>query len=456
MTTVLHQPTAPGNRGWHPIRFTISRLFGLARFARRRPLAIVLLFALFIASTAIGLFLWSGQRLRDADRACRSFHKQEALRQLKLANPFRSWWDPDAQFLAARLDRLNGNWQAVEEHLRACQRLEGGSSARVQLEWVLLRAQRGEVYEREPGLWNSVLHGDPDSPFILEALASTKIRALEFTHAATLLDKWVTLDPNCAFAWERRGWVMMRLERLAQAEQSYLRALEIEPELSGAEVMLAVLYIRQFKTDEVAPLIERLLAERPDNAAVLAAGGEYRMLCGKPDEARQLLERAHNLDRTNQEILIQLAKLELQSGHLAEAELWTQRAREQEETNPEVHYLLNQVLKLQGREKEAAEQLERYQKYKEQAERFSRLLRELIPAHPNDPQYMAEFGDILFRTGQPLQAAYWHIRALQIDPNYIPSNQALADYYELSGKPAQTATHRAHLKNPTSPGASRP
>ncbi len=456
MTTVFHQPTATSNRRWHPLRFTKNRLCTLARFARRRPLLIALLFVLFIVSTAGGLFLWSGQRLRDADRACRAFHKQEAIHQLKLAYPFRSWWDPDAQFLAARLARLHGDWTTAEEHLRACQKLEGGSSARVQLEWLILRAQRGEVREMEPGLWFSVTNGDPDSPFILEALAATKIRALEFTHAATLLDKWVTIDPNCALAWERRGWVMMRLDRYTQAEECCQRALEIEPGRFSAELLLATLYIREYKTDEASSLVERLLVERPNDIGVLSAGGEYRMLSGKPDEARQLLERAHNLDRTDQEILIRLAKLELQSGHLTEAELWLQKARAQEEANPEVHYLLNQVLKLQGREKEAADQLERYQKYKDQAERFNRLLRELIPAHPNEPQYMAEFGDILFRTGQPLQAVYWHIRALQIDPNYVPSNRALADYYELSGKPEQAATYRAHLKNPTSPGASRP
>jgi predicted Zn-dependent protease len=428
-------------------------LCGFVRILRRRPYTSLFVVPLLLAGTALGLYLWSGARLRAADRACREFRRDEAERHLRAAAPFRKWWDPDVPFLAARLARMGARYPEAAEHLKACQKMEG-SSARVQLEWVLLRALQGDIDEVEPGLWNCVQNGDPDSAFILEVMAGMNMRALQFPRAAATLDRWVEVDPNNAQAWEWRGWVLDRLHRADEAEVCFRRSLELDPSREQTRYWLAELYLARFKVEEATPLIEGLLTEQPNAVRILSAAGQLRFLSGRVDEARQLFDRAYALDPNDQDLLIRRAKLELQSGRLPNAEVWLRRALALEEGNSEVHYLLHQAIGGQpGREKDAAAQLAVYEKYRGQAERFSRLLRELIPANPHDPKYAAELGDILFRTKQPSKAAYWHLRALTIDPGYIPSHRALADYYEKAGRPKEAAEHRRRLSPATTPAA---
>jgi len=438
-------------RVFRPALFVLHVVIRAASAARRRPLTSLLLCLLLLGGGTATLYAWSGSRLRAAERACRAFHHDEATRLLRSTYPVRKWWDPDAHFLAARLARMKSHFDEAAEHLQTCQRMEG-ATARVQLEWVLLRALQGGLDEVEPGLWNCVLNADPDSPFILEVLAGMNMRGIQFPRAAAALDRWVEIDPDNAQAWEWRGWVLDRLHRQDDAEASFRRSLALNPAGEQSRYWLAELYLSRFKVDEARPLIEQLLAEHPNKFPILSAAGQLQLLMGRADKAQRFFEQAYALEPNDQDLVIRRAKLELQSGRPVEAEVWLCRALAIEESNSEVHYLLHQAIHAQpGRERDAAAQLVASQRYKEQAERFSRLLSELIPAHPGDPKYAAEFGDILFQAKQGSKAAYWHLRALQIDPGYLPSHRALADYYEKAGRPQEAAKHRALLPAPKPP-----
>jgi tetratricopeptide (TPR) repeat protein len=445
----------------HKFRTVVSWLFrppvvvlrGLGRYARRHPLRSLLAGLLVLGlGTATGLYFWSGARLRAADRALRTFDREQAERQLHYAWPFRKHWDPDAPFLAARLARMNSQFPEAAEHLQACQRMEG-ATARVQLEFVLLRALQGHLDEVEPGLWNCILAGDPDTTFILEVLAGMNMRALQWSRALGYIQKWLELEPNNAEAWEWQGWVFDRLFRQDDAENSYRRCIEIEPKRERARFWLAELYLGRFKVPEAVPLIEQLLREQPDHFPVLSVAGQLRFLQGRLEEAVEFFDRAYALEPKNADIPVHRARLELQAGRNDGAELWARRALALNERNSEVRFLLYQALKgLPGREKDAAEALALHQKYQALDERFSVLLRELIPAHPGDPKYAAELADLLFLAQQPDKAVYWHMRALQIDPEFVPSHRALAEHFEKIGRPKEASVHRSRLpatkKNP--------
>jgi predicted Zn-dependent protease len=359
--------------------------------------------------------------------------------------PYRKWWDPDARFLAARLARMNSRYDEAAEHLRACQRMEG-ATARVQLEWVLLRALLGALDEVEAGLWNCVENNDPDSPFILEVIAGRTLGTLQWDRATRAIKRWSELEPNNPQVWEWQGWVMERLYREEEAENCYRRSLELDPTRERARFWLAELYLTRFKVEDARPLIEQLLREQPDSVAILSAAGQLRFLQGRLDEAETFFDRAVELEPKNAEILMRRARLELQAGRPEKAEFWGRRALALTERRSDIHFLLHQALHSQpGHENEAAAELATYRKYQAQEERFTRLARELIPAHPSDPKYAVEFGDLLFQFDQPEKAVYWHQRALQIDPDFAPAHRALADYYERTGRPEDAARHRSHL-----------
>ncbi len=429
-----------------------SAASGFVRRVRHRPLtslAAVLCGVFVLAGVVAGA---SGARLRAADRAARAFRFEEAQRLLDSVFPIRSWWDSDAHFLAARLARHRDEFDLAAEHLDACQRLEGAATARVQLEWLLIRATRGDVDQLEAGLWNTVRGGDPDSPFVLEVLAGMGMKSGQLSRALAALNRWVEIDPDNAQAWEWRGWVFERLNRIAEAQDCYKRSLALDPTRARTRYLLAELDLGLFKTDEAEPLVAGLLAEQPDRPSYLSAAGQLHFLAGRTAEARACFDRAYALDPTDPDVPIRRARLELQAENRTAAETWLRRALALDANNVEAHYLLHQTIGGQpGRGTEAADQLATYRKTKDRGERLSKLMRELVPTHPANPGYMAELGDLLFQAKQPDRAVYWHLRALQIDPEYAPSHRALAEHYDQTGRPVEAAEHRKHLAAPKAP-----
>jgi predicted Zn-dependent protease len=419
----------------------------LFRTILARPfLSIFLALAFSVGTTGVVLFYWSAAKLRAAEHAIRNFRRDEAQVHLDKAFPIRKYWDPNAHFLTARLARMNGKFDLAVDSLQRCQKLEG-ATARIQLEWVLIRALQGGIDEVEPGLWNCIQNDDPDSPFIFEVIAGMNMRALQFSRAATTLDRWVARDPNNAQAWEWRGWVLDKLHLADEAEVSFTRSLALDPNREQARYWLVELYLSRFKVAEAKPLVEQLLRDNPQKVAILSAAGQFRFISGDADGAKELFARALEIDPKDQDLMIRRAKLEMQTGNAAEAEKWLRRALALEEANSEVHYLLHQAIAEQpNREKDAETQLAIAMKYRTQAERFSRLIRELVPAYPQNANYASELGDILFDTKQDSKAIYWHLRALQANPNHIPSHTALAKYYERTGNTPEATKHRTQLE----------
>ena len=59
-----------------------------------------------------------------------------------------------------------------------------------------------------------------------------------------------------------------------------------------------------------------------------------------------------------------------------------------------------------------------------------------------DPQLRCEAGLLCLHNGQDREAARWLTGALQLDPNYAPAHEGLAEYYERAGDPERAAEHR--------------
>ncbi len=117
----------------------------------------------------------------------------------------------EAHLLVARVERLTGNFPEAEHHLNECVRLQQGASEATQLEWVLLRAQGGEVDVVAPGLLACVEQGHPETPMILETLAWAYIRQMRFRPALACLNRLLTRGPDTAHVLDWRGLVHERL-----------------------------------------------------------------------------------------------------------------------------------------------------------------------------------------------------------------------------------------------------
>src|SRR5262249_37854425 len=125
----------------------VAALFGVAGGAlRRRPVAAaVVLVLLALAGTVGGAELYAVRQRAAARTALQQGRAADARKDLA----FCLWLWPRSvptRLLAARAARLSGDLGEAEAHLNQCLKLQKADED-IQLEFLLLRVQRGEVDE---------------------------------------------------------------------------------------------------------------------------------------------------------------------------------------------------------------------------------------------------------------------------------------------------------------------
>ncbi|MBV9123593.1 MAG: tetratricopeptide repeat protein, partial [Planctomycetes bacterium] len=408
----------------------VFRLFQYGRQAigRHPRITLGVVFFLVLAGSAGGVNLWAFYQWREADRAVHAEHWDEARRHIQLC--LRVWpASATAHLQAARIDRLAGDYQEAETHLEECRRLQGEATEATQLEWLLLRAQQGDVDEVSGDLLAAIQAGHPESALILEALARAYMREGRYWPARYCLTQWLEREPDTVRALHWRGLVLEKLEQRPGAIQDYRRALELAPERSDIRLHLAEALVNESMFREALPHLEQLHRQDPDQPDVLVGLARCRFQMGQLAEARRLLKEAlaHHPDHAM--ALLHLGKLELATGHPQEAEVLLRRAAQVDPYHLEIHYNLQQSLEHQPlRHQEAAAELEVYQKLKKDQDRLAFLLRKQLDQGPPNAEVASEIGAILLRTGQEALGLHWLRKALRIDPGHKPTREVLARY----------------------------
>jgi tetratricopeptide (TPR) repeat protein len=415
-----------------------------ARSVRRRWLWLLLAAAVLLVCGFFGLEGWAYWQERSARQAMADEHFDEAHRCIELALLVRERWT-STQLLAARIDRLRGDYSEAERRLSRCEQLNG-MGEQVQLEWLLLRCQQGDVDELAPGLLALVDRHDPESAAILETLASVYMRHTRYLEALRCLDRWAELAPDSFRVLDWRGWVSNQLDHRGQAIDDYQKALELQPGRSAVRLRLAEVLIDSSREAEAAPHLELLRAEQPENPEVLTALARCRMAQARTDDARELLDVVLATHADDFDALLQRGKLEMQISNFAEAERWLRKALEQSPLDPEARYTLYLSLQAQGnRQDDAARELARWKQDRQNRDRLTRLLRTELDRNPNDPDLAEEAGKLFLEQGKDQLGVYWLDRALAVDPRRAACHRALIAYYERTNNPAKAAEHRRQL-----------
>jgi tetratricopeptide (TPR) repeat protein len=354
---------------------------------------------------------------------------------------------PEVHLLAARAARSNGDFTAAEAHLKQCIRLEGGASPATQLEFLLMRVQSGEEDEVAPKLFQLVDAKHPQSQVILETVARAFMYRLRYGPAYACLTRWIQEMPNSAKPYHWRGWVLERLDNHKEAMKDYLSALERDPDLVPVRLRVAAMLLEDNQPQQALPHLQRLRAQFPDRADILARLGQCRLLQGQGDEARQLLEVAVAKMPDDIATLLALGKLELQEDRPAKAEGWLRRAMKADPADSEVQFNLASSLQLQGRKEEAEAMLDSCEKQKAALKRANDLLNTEARHPSKNPVPPTEVGSLLLEMGQERLGLYWLEQALMRNPNYEPAHRALAQYFDKKGDARKAAAHRARLSS---------
>ncbi|MFO0841225.1 MAG: tetratricopeptide repeat protein [Gemmataceae bacterium] len=428
----------------HPLKGLRGWLTGAWRLVCRRPrlalAAVVVTLTVAGASTAgyVNHQWRAAQAALDAGRAA------EARPRLEVCLFF---WprDQETRLLAARAARLTGDFRTAERHLTRCLKLHGGATQDVQLEFLLLRVQTGEVDEVSSALIDVVEKGHPSAPLILETVSRAYIHRLRYKAAYACLTRWLQEQPDSAKAYQWRGWVLERLNHPRPAANDYLKALEIDPDLIPVRLRVAEMLLEDMRVPEALPHLERLYRQAPTHPGVQARLGVCRFLQNKTAEARKLLEAAVVGLPDDPSLLITLAKLDLQDGKGPEAEGRLRAVLKQDSADTEALFNLVSALQLQRRTEESAATMKVYKETKARLDRVNVLLKDVADSPTATAADYAEIGELLLRINRGQQAVYWLERALERDPAQQVAHKALAEYHEKKGETDKASAHRRWL-----------
>jgi tetratricopeptide (TPR) repeat protein len=160
------------------------------RTLRRRPLTMLLIVFLFVAAGLAGVNLWAWHHFRAAEQALRQEDDVDGARH-HISQCLRVWQGAETQFLAARIERLSGNFAEAEQHLNECIRRQHGLTEATEVETLLMRAQRENLHEVEAVLWKCLDADHAESLWIAQTLAQIYLRDSRLSSALRCLDRWL-------------------------------------------------------------------------------------------------------------------------------------------------------------------------------------------------------------------------------------------------------------------------
>ena len=405
-----------------------------------RPSRKVILPGLLIAVFAAPLaFYGFGQfHFRAAQRALANRDFPTAREHL--ARCLNVWFrSARVHLLAARTARRAGVYDEAEQYLRACRAL-GAPAETVDLEYMLLGAQRGDLASAESYLVSRVLENHPDTILILEVLTKAYAKDYRLGEAQECVRRWLEREPEDVLAWTWQGQLAQDALDNEKALRAYERIVELDPDNDDTRLVLASLLIRRSAPEalEHFRLLRRRLGDVP---LVLVGLASCQRALAHPDEARSLLNIVLAAQPQNWSALAERGRLALEYESPQEAEKWLRQAIAIIPFEKDVNYALYQCLVRLGKKKEAETQLAKLKRSEADLDRLRQVIR-AAGQKADDPSLPFEVGQILMRNGQEAAGVRWLQRALATNPGYVPAHRALADYHERSGNSDQAAAHR--------------
>ncbi len=161
------------------------------------------------------------------------------------------------------------------------------------------------------------------------------------TVALDELKQVLAVDPTFPDAYNLRGLIYMRLNDVRQAEDSFRRAVSLNPRDGNTLHNLGWLQCQQSRFDEAQRSFEQALANPSygERVKTLMTQGLCHASAGKKAEAEQSLVRAYELDAANPIVGYNLANLLYGRGELSRAQFYIRRLNNSQLANAETLWL---------------------------------------------------------------------------------------------------------------------
>jgi type IV pilus assembly protein PilF len=161
------------------------------------------------------------------------------------------------------------------------------------------------------------------------------------TDALDHLKQSITADPTLFEAYNLRGLIYMRLNDVPLAEESFRRALSINPKAATVQHNYGWLLCQQSRFAESTQLFSSALANPAygERAKTWMAQGLCQMKGGQPTDAESSFLRSYELDAGNPITAYNLSQLLYQRGEFVRAQFYMRRLNNSELANAESLWL---------------------------------------------------------------------------------------------------------------------
>lgn len=161
------------------------------------------------------------------------------------------------------------------------------------------------------------------------------------TIALDELKQSITADPTYGDAYNLRGLIYMRLNDFRFAEESFRRALAINPKDSNLMHNLGWLLCQQSRYPQAQQLFTQALAnpQYGERAKTFRAQGLCQVRAGLRDEAEQSLLKSYEFDAGNPVTVYNLAILLFERGNFGRAQFYVRRLNNSQLANEESLWL---------------------------------------------------------------------------------------------------------------------
>jgi len=421
------KPTVPSWWRWEGILGPLGRRRGLAFLTLVLALAGAL--ALWYPHL-IGQWAWG-----QAQRALAQDDLEAARGHLEYCA--RVWpTSSQTRLLLARTCRRLDDLDKARQHLRLLDPLVGQHEG-VDLEWLMLQAQAGEIHQVEKTLVQHLIVGHVDEPLILEALVKGYVRSQFLGKAETWATAWIERYPDDWQAYYLRGQAYELRPLLQKAAEDYEKALELRPDHFDAHLRLGDVLYRSGLARLALPHLTYCHERRPDHADVAIKLARVYQELRQMEKMRDVLapwiaeDKAEQtpLPRFQRALLYMLqARADLHFHGPDKALAWLRRAEKHMPREEETLVMLSTVLRELG-------QLEEAEKYRLLARDVHKRYQERdetvkqVRSAPDDLELRLKVARILLYLGFDEEALGWYSGILELDSQYVPALRDLANYY---------------------------
>ena len=183
------------------------------------------------------------------------------------------------------------------------------------------------------------------------------LQTKDYPSARRAFARMFGVPENSAAAYLFAARMLLRQDFAPVAEEYAKKAVELDPKLPRAHMLLGELYLYKSRIPEAVEQFQKELELNPGEAAVYYKLADAYSRLQKYEEAEKLLQRSIWLDATSTGPYILMGKVLEKKGETALAVRALQRAISMDPNNPMPHHLLGQAYRKLGRTEEAEREL---------------------------------------------------------------------------------------------------